>query len=187
VPAAARAWSLPVAAPLLGAAALAGVYPALAGRARTPAARAALGLLGAWWLALAEPVTGRTLLLGADDRPAGWAQDAGLAAERLVGPALSGGTLLAGAVWALAAVLLPVVVRGRSTALDLLGATAWAGAVTAGTAAVADVLGRPEPAGLAAAALMAGLAALAGARVGPATSSHTWGMGDDGSTAAGKG
>ena len=46
-----RAWSLPAAAPLLGLVGLAGAYPALAGRAPRWSARAALGALGAWWLA----------------------------------------------------------------------------------------------------------------------------------------
>ncbi len=186
-PVAARAWSLPAAAPVLGLVSLAGAYPALAGRARSPAARAALGLLGGWWLALAEPVLSRTLLLGPDERPAGWAADAGLAADRLLAPALSSGALAAGVLWALAAAVLPVLVRGRHTTLDLLAATAWAVALGAGTAALAEELGRPEPTGLVAAGFVAGVLAVAGARVGPGPSSHTSGMEDRESTAALKG
>ncbi|HEX4805232.1 MAG TPA: protein kinase, partial [Conexibacter sp.] len=59
-----RAWSVPFAAPLLGVALLAGAYPALAGQARTLWRRAALGALGFWTLALAEPVLRETLWYG---------------------------------------------------------------------------------------------------------------------------
>ena len=53
-----RTWSLPAAAPLLGVAALAGIYPALAGRASGALQRAGLGAAGLWWLLLAEPLLG---------------------------------------------------------------------------------------------------------------------------------
>jgi hypothetical protein len=43
----------------------------------------------------------------------------------VVGPSLSLGVLYGAAVWALAAVLLPWVVRGRSAVLDLVSAIAW--------------------------------------------------------------
>ena len=62
------AWSVPALAPLLGFAGLAGAYPALAGRARGPLTRAALGALGAWWALLAAPLAGRTLLLAGPRR-----------------------------------------------------------------------------------------------------------------------
>ena len=55
-------WSLPALAPLLGLAGLAGAFPALAGRARGPLTRAALGALGAWWALLAAPLLGRETL-----------------------------------------------------------------------------------------------------------------------------
>ncbi|HEX8104916.1 MAG TPA: serine/threonine-protein kinase, partial [Solirubrobacteraceae bacterium] len=173
-----RAWSLPAAAPLLGAATLAGAYPALAGRGATVRTRAALGLLGGWWLALAEPLLGRPLLLGAaDPAPPGWPAHAGQAAERLVLPAITSGAAAPGLLFALAAAVLPYLVRGRHTGLDVLAAAAWAAALAAGIAAVAEQLGQPEPAGLAAAAIVAMALAVAGARVGPAASSHTQGDG----------
>ena len=53
-----HAWSVPALAPLLGLATLAGAYPALAGQARGPLTRAALGALGAWWALLAAPLLG---------------------------------------------------------------------------------------------------------------------------------
>src|SRR5205807_7747335 len=42
-------------APALGALRLAGAFPAMAGQARRWPARGALGAVGYWWLALAEP------------------------------------------------------------------------------------------------------------------------------------
>ena len=65
------AWSAPAAAPALGLIGLAGAFPALAGTARSAWTRAALGVTGLWWLLLAEPLLGRTLLFGARRRPAG--------------------------------------------------------------------------------------------------------------------
>ncbi len=43
----------------------------------------------------------------------------------MVGPSLSLGVLYGAAVWALAAALLPWVVRGRSAMLDVVAASAW--------------------------------------------------------------
>jgi hypothetical protein len=43
----------------------------------------------------------------------------------VVGPSLGLGVLYGAAVWALAAVLLPWVVRGRSAVLDVVAASAW--------------------------------------------------------------
>ena len=115
-------WSLPALAPLLGLATLAGAYPALAGRARL-AARAALGALGAWWWLLY------------DERDDG--------AARL--KAARDAALLLAAVWAVAATLLPWIVRGRWLALDVVAASAWAAALGAATAAVAEAITAPEP------------------------------------------
>src|SRR6185312_11983813 len=50
--------------PALGAAGLAGAFPAVAGQATRWRERATLGALGYWWLLLAEPLAGRTLWLG---------------------------------------------------------------------------------------------------------------------------
>ena len=161
-------WSLPAAAPLLGLAALAGAYPALAGRARRISARAGLGALGAWWLVLAEPVLGESVALGTGERaPAGWAVGAQPAAERVLLEAVTGGALLLAVPWALAAALLPLVVRGRRTAPDLVAAGCWAGALALVTGVLADQLGRPEPPGLALGACAAAALAFAGGRVGP--------------------
>jgi eukaryotic-like serine/threonine-protein kinase len=121
-------WLTAALASALGALGLAGAFPALAGQRTRLAERAALGALGYWWLILAEPLLGRRLWLGA---PAGtparavWEGSLSSAATHVVGPSLSLGVLYGAAVWALAAVLLPWVVRGRSAVLDLVSAIAW--------------------------------------------------------------
>jgi hypothetical protein len=136
-------WSLPAAAPALGAIGIAGAYPALAGQARTLPARAVLGALGAWWLGIGEVVT--------DPKP-------DLAA--LTDPM----TLALAALWAAAAAVLPLVVRGHSPGVDALAAAGWAAALAAATPAVAEGLAADAPANAgAAAALGAGLALAAAA------------------------
>ena len=161
-------WSAPALAPLLGAVALAGAWPALAGQAARAWHRAALGALGLWWLVLAEVLTGSRLALGpAPDvaaRPA-WDGSATAALRDAIGPALTGGALALAAVWAVAAVLLPVVVRGRSFAVDLVGVTVWAAALGSATEAVAAALSSPDAPvsmrGLVAGAVAAGAVAVA--------------------------
>jgi eukaryotic-like serine/threonine-protein kinase len=121
-------WLTPVLAPVLGLAGLAGAFPALAGQRARIAERAALAALGYWWLILAEPLLDRRLWLGI---PAGvppravWEGSLSSAAAHVVGPSLSLGVLYGAAVWALAAALLPWVVRGRSAVLDVVSASAW--------------------------------------------------------------
>ena len=71
------------------------------------------------------------------------------------------GELLYAAVWAIAALLLPWLVRGRWLALDVVAASVWAAALGAGTAAAAEAIGAPEPPGLVLATFVAGLLAVA--------------------------
>jgi hypothetical protein len=125
------AWSVPALAPALGALTLATAYPALAGRAGTWFVRAALGALGAWWLLLWD---GKA-----------WPEP---------------GELAYLGVFAVAAAILPWLVRGRSLALDVVLAAAWAGALGSATAAVAQGIGAPEPRGLALGAVLAGVLAV---------------------------
>ncbi|HEX5900958.1 MAG TPA: serine/threonine-protein kinase [Solirubrobacteraceae bacterium] len=147
-------WSLPSGAPLLGAIGLAGAWPALAAQAGRPWQRAALGALGGWWLALAEVLTGDRLALGA---PPGSALD-----SARLDPLLTSGALALAALWALAALALPVVVRGRVLAADVVGATAWAAALGSATQAVAGSLSwQPTMRGLVAGAVVAGGLAVA--------------------------
>ncbi len=123
----------------LGAIGLAGVFPAVAGQASTWRARAGLGALGYWWLCLAEPLLSRHLWLGPSAASAsypggrvGWESSLEGAFNHVLLPLLSTGVLMGAALGALAALVLPWLVRGRHAAVDLVGATIWtAGLVTA--------------------------------------------------------
>ena len=146
LPRAGRAWSLPALAPVLGVASVAAGYCAVAGQARTAWRRAAVGALGVWWLALAEPVLDRRLHLGAPERagsPEAWAGSASDAARDVLWPVLSSGVLLAAATWAVAALVLPWLVRGRRLLADGVCAAAWAGGLAVADGAVV-VLANPE-------------------------------------------
>jgi hypothetical protein len=124
-----RAWSAPALAPLLGAVALGPLFAALAGFATTALRRAGLAAAAFVWLAVAELFTSDRLLFGppADAAPrASWFNSPGDAARDALVPLVTSPVLLGALVWALAAVLLPMLVRGRSLALDAAGATLWA-------------------------------------------------------------
>ena len=142
-------WSLPAAAPLLGVASIAGAFPALTARIAHPLQRAFVGAAGAWWLLLAEPLTGRRLLLGAPRAAdaGGWAAVQAVATAPAV--AIVG-------VWAVAALVLPLLVRGRALPVDVVGATAWA----AGLAAAMQGVTGAVPRGLILGAIAAGALAL---------------------------
>jgi hypothetical protein len=119
-------WLAAAFAPLLGLAGLACAFPAFAGQALRWRSRALLGALGYWWLRLALPLL---------EHPSG------LAVTRL--PPLNLGLLLSLALWALAAALLPWIVRGHSALLDATAAVVWATAL-----AVALLLARSLHRGL---------------------------------------
>jgi len=159
-------WSLPAAAPLLGVAGLAGAWPALAGQAARWPARAALGALGGWWVGLAEVLTSDRLMLGAPREVLGravWQPSALEASQHALWPLVAGGGLGLAALWGMAAVLLPLLVRGRSAALDLVGVAAWSAALAAATQALSEALVLAPPRGLVAGAIAGGLVAV-GAR-----------------------
>jgi hypothetical protein len=126
------AWLSGALAPVLGLAGLAAAFPALAGQRTRLSERAALAALGYWWLVLAAPLLDRNLWLGV---PAGtparavWEGSLGSTATHVLGPALSLSVLAGAGIWALAAALLPWVVRGRSATLDVVGAAAWSAAL----------------------------------------------------------
>jgi eukaryotic-like serine/threonine-protein kinase len=149
-------WSAPALAPVLGLAGLAGAWPALAGQVARPWHRAALAALGGWWVALAEALSDGRLAGGPPRLDPGWEPVAGRALGDVVVPVVAHGALLLAALWALAALALPFVVRGRLFALDLVGATAWAAALGSATQAVA-----PGMRGLVAGAVAAGGLAVA--------------------------
>jgi hypothetical protein len=163
-----RAWALPAAAPFLGLAGLAGAYPALAGRAPRWSARVALGLLGAWWVVLAEPLLDRALVFGpAPDTPArtGFDGALGISAGDVIAPAVTSGALLLGVIWAVSALVLPWLVRGRSLASDVVAASAWSAGTAASAIALGEALGgrvgKGAPHGLAPGAVVAGVLAVA--------------------------
>ena len=135
-------WSLPAAAPLLGAIGLAGLFPALAGQPRGPITRAALGALGLWWLTIAGIAT--------EERP-----DLGVLTEPAV-------FAFAG-LWAVAAAVLPYLVRGRNAAIDIVGATIWAAGLASATASVAEALSASRPEGAVVGAVLGAIVAV-GAR-----------------------
>jgi hypothetical protein len=159
-------WSAPAVAPLLGLLALATAWPAVAGQARRVTHRLVLGALGCWWLLLTQALTGRTLLVGPVPGvrdPVQWSGSVQQTAAHVLAPLLTSGALGIAAVWALAAAVLPYVVRGRAAAVDLVMASAWAAGLAAGTQALASALrwpdGPPPVHGLVAPAILAGVIA----------------------------
>jgi eukaryotic-like serine/threonine-protein kinase len=129
------AWSLPGFAPLLALAGAGGAYPAIAGQMSTWPRRAALGVLGSLWMAMADDSL-------ADPLP----------------------FALTTAAFALAAVMLPVLVRGLRLALDVIAAGVWGGALYAALLGIETVAGsgadtRRAAAGAALAAVIAVTAA----------------------------
>ncbi|MDQ6775452.1 MAG: hypothetical protein M3071_04335, partial [Actinomycetota bacterium] len=100
-------------------------------------------IAAAGWIAvlLATPIAGRILYLA--PFPAFATGDSvGRTADRILVAPLTTGLLAPAAVWAAAAAILPLVVRGRSIALDLVRAGAWAALLTVATpAAIVAVRG----------------------------------------------
>jgi hypothetical protein len=126
-------WLASALAPLLGAIGLAGAFPALAGQAAAWRARLALGALGYWWLTLAEPLFGRRLWLGPPSgAPAHGSWEHSLhGGLSMAGTLLSLGALLGAALWGAGALCLPLLVRGRRAAVDLVAASMWSAALAA--------------------------------------------------------
>ncbi len=155
-------------APVLGLAGLAGAFPAIAGQASRWRERATLGVLGYWWLRLAEPLLGRNLWLG---EPTGtpartaWEGSLSLATTHVIGPLLALGVLLGALLWGVGAVVLPWIVRGRSAVVDVVAVTVW----SAGIAAAAPALDaglrahaiQPSPRGVVLGAIFGGVVAVA--------------------------
>ena len=143
LPRAGLLWSVPILAPLLGAVAIGPAFVGIAALAPTPWRRAGLGAAGFLWLALGEVLTGKDLLFGIPDGAhprVEWEGSISSAASDALGPLLSGPSLAPAVVWAAFAMLLPLVVRGRWLALDLVGAGLWAAGLTAAHAALGDML-----------------------------------------------
>ena len=156
-----RAWCLPAAAPVLGLIGGAAAFPAFAGQLSTLRGRAAAGALGAWWLALAQPLLGRDLLLGrlpGSAAGSGWEGSVMEAAAHALWPAALPGALRA-AAWGLSAAVLPWLVRGRSPAADLLAAALWAVATASATVALTGLVAPSVAEAIASSAAVGGLVA----------------------------
>ena len=92
-----------------------------------------------------------------------WEGSAFEASQHALWPLVAGGGLGARGAVGAGGVLLPLLVRGRSAALDLVGVAAWAAALAAATQALAEALVLDPPRGLVAGAL-AGAVIAVGAR-----------------------
>ena len=164
LPRAGRAWSAPALAPRAGNRGLRGGVlrarrpgspPAAAGRAgrgRLPVGHAGRGARAAA-ISTSAPAPGA-------GPPADWAGSARDAVTQALEPLAASGALLGALVWAMAALVLPWVVRGRRPLADGIAAAGWAGALAAAAAAVAGIVeaGSHPRGGLAGPALAAVLA-----------------------------
>jgi eukaryotic-like serine/threonine-protein kinase len=174
LPRAGHLWSLPALAPLLGTVALA---PAFAGLAALPGGarrRAGLGAAGFLWLAAAELVSGKTFLFGVPDgiQPrVDWQGSLSVAVSDALSPLVGGPALVPAVAFAVFAAVLPVLVRGRFLALDLVAAAAWAAGLVAALAALGDLLAATtaldHARGAVAGALLGALVAVTAAAVVP--------------------
>ncbi len=148
--------AIPALAPALAAVSSAAVYPVIAGLRGRALERAVLGALGWCWLLVAAGAAGVGSRLGLTDPAAhGWSRSTATAAHQVLAPLVDPQALLGAAVFAIAAVLLGVVLRTGHLALALLGALLWAAGLEAGLRAVADGGLAGRPALVAAAALVA--------------------------------
>ena len=76
-----------------------------------------------------------------------WRHSVGSAAENALSPLVSSPALAPIVVFAALAAVLPLVVRGRYIALDLLAAALWAAALAAALIALGDALAADRRAG----------------------------------------
>jgi eukaryotic-like serine/threonine-protein kinase len=173
LPRAGLLWSAPALAPLLGVVALAPLFVALAGLCSTAWRRAGLAAAGFWWLVMAEVLSGDALLFGLADGTlprSDWEDSASGAASDALVPLLTSPATAPVVIWVSLAVVLPFVVRGRSLALDLLGASAWAAALVSAHAGISDLVASSveldQARGAVGGAILAVVVAVAAAAVG---------------------
>jgi hypothetical protein len=157
-------WSVPLLGPALGVVGVAAAYPAVAARAGgpTPWRRAALGAIGYWWVALAEELAHRRFLFGfapGTRSRASWADSVPAAFAHALGPLCTVDRLAPAALWALAALILPWILRGTSVAVRGFAALLWASVLIVGSVALAHHVGAASPPLPVAAALLAGVLA----------------------------
>jgi hypothetical protein len=143
-----RLWSAPVAAPLLGTIAIAPAFVGVAGLASTAWRRAGLGVAGFLWLAAAELLSSDELLLGPPQDAASrgeWDGSLSGAITDAIGPLVLSPAILVLVAWGAFAAVLPLVVRGRSLPLDVVGALAWAAALVAAHQGIAELAAGDVP------------------------------------------
>jgi hypothetical protein len=144
LPRAGLLWSLPALAPLLGPIALAPLFVGVASLCSTAWRRAGLAAAGFLWLASAETLTGDKLLFGVADGTApraGWEASVVDAANDALAPLFLSPALLPALAWVAFAVVLPLLVRGRWTAVDAAAAVLWTVGLVLSQAAFGDLLG----------------------------------------------
>ncbi len=133
------AWPLAAGAPTLGLIGLAGAWPAVAARAKTPWRRAGLAGVGWVWLVLAAPVLDRVLYLPTlpgVPAPTDWGGSVTGTVDHMLSPLLGSGMFAPALVWAGAAVILPWLVRARSPVVDLVRVMIWSATLAGATAIV---------------------------------------------------
>jgi hypothetical protein len=137
-----RLWSLPAIAPLLGVVGIAPAFVGAAGLASTAWRRAGLAAAGFIWLSAAELLGDHELLFGlpqdADSRGQ-WEGSISDAISDAIGPVVLSPAALTLFAWAAFAAVLPLLVRGRSLALDVVAALVWAAALVAAHQGIAEL------------------------------------------------
>jgi eukaryotic-like serine/threonine-protein kinase len=168
LPRAGRLWSVPAVAPLLGAIAIAPAFVGIAGLASTAWRRAGLAAAGCLWLAVAELLFSDALLFGppTDAAPRSeWADSLSGGFSDALGPLVTNPALLSVAAWAAFAAVLPLVVRGRAIAIDVIAAATWAAVLVAAHQGIAqlaaDSVSRADARGAAAGAAIGAFVAVA--------------------------
>jgi hypothetical protein len=172
LPRAGLLWSVPVLAPLLGTVALAPAFVGVAALAPTAWRRAGLAIAGFWWLVLGEAITGKALLFGSPDGTlprSDWEGSISAAVSDVLQPLATTPALAPLVVWAAFALVLPLVVRGRWLAVDLVGAGLWVVGLVVASMALGDALAadvaRDSARGALAGSLLAAIVALSVSQV----------------------
>jgi hypothetical protein len=164
-----RLWSMPAGAPLLGVIGIAPAFVGAAALASTAWRRAGLAAAGFAWLAAAELLSGEELLFGmpqdAESRGQ-WAGSLSGAVKDAIAPVVLSPAVLPVVAWAAFAAALPLVVRGRSLALDAVAALVWAACLVAAHQGIAELasgtVALDEARGAAAGAAIGAFVAVAG-------------------------
>jgi serine/threonine protein kinase len=152
-------WPLAALAPALGLIGLAGAWPAVAGRGGGAVQRAALGAIGWIWLLLAGALLGGGHVLYLPHIPGVpaphvWTDSLPSTTGRMLRALGTSGALAPAAVWALASLTAPWVVRGRTIVLDLVRVVIWSSLTAGGTSAAVVAVHGSDAIGSAPSALL---------------------------------